>query len=57
MHTTHSFNLNNFQNKRFNIAKKLLDKYSKAKLVITSRLHGALPCLALNTPFIFDNLY
>lgn len=55
VHTTHSFNLNNSQNKRFNIAKKLLDKYSKAKLVITSRLHGALPCLALNTPFIFVN--
>ena len=55
VHTTHSFNLNNSQNKRFNIAKELLDKYSKAKLVITSRLHGALPCLALNTPFIFVN--
>ena len=57
VHTTHSFNLNNSQNKRFNIAKELLDKYSKAKLVITSRLHGALPCLALNSIYFIVNIF
>ena len=40
---------------RFKIAKNLIYKYAKAKLVITSRIHCALPCLALNTPFIFVN--
>lgn len=31
----------------------LLKKYSQAKLVVTSRIHCALPCLGLNTPNIF----
>ncbi len=39
----------------FEMAEKLLIKYSKAKLVITSRIHCALPCLALGTPVIFIN--
>jgi len=37
---------------RFANVKKLLDVYQEAKLVITSRLHCALPCLALGTPVI-----
>lgn len=37
----------------YSIAKELLRKYSKAKLVITSRIHCALPCLALGTPVLF----
>lgn len=32
---------------------ELLDLYSQARLVITSRVHAALPCLALGTPVIF----
>ena len=40
---------------RFKYAKMLLDKYSRAKLVISTRIHGALPCLALKTPVIFVN--
>lgn len=31
----------------------LLKGYNKAKLVITSRLHSALPCLAFGTPVIY----
>lgn len=31
----------------------LLELYSKARLVITTRLHCALPCLALGTPVVF----
>ena len=36
------------------MAKELLNRYKKeAKLVITSRLHAALPCLAMGIPVIF----
>jgi hypothetical protein len=37
---------------RVSRARQLLKLYSSAKLVITSRLHCALPCLALGTPVI-----
>lgn len=40
---------------RFKLAKSLLVRYSKAKLVVSTRIHAALPCLALNTPVIFVN--
>ncbi|MBF0598347.1 polysaccharide pyruvyl transferase family protein [Faecalibacter rhinopitheci] len=40
---------------KFAMAEDLLNKYAKAKLVITSRIHTALPCLALGTPVIFIN--
>ena len=32
-----------------------MDKYARAKLIISARLHGSLPCLAFNTPVIFIN--
>lgn len=34
-------------------ARDLIGKYANAKLVVTSRLHCALPCLATETPTIF----
>ena len=40
---------------RFVDAYKILEKYSQAKLVITQRIHAALPCVALGTPVIFFN--
>lgn len=40
---------------KFAMAEKLLNDYARAKLVITSRIHCALPCLALGTPVIFVN--
>lgn len=40
---------------KFDIAEKLINMYARAKLVITSRIHCALPCLALGTPVIFMN--
>jgi hypothetical protein len=43
------------EEQKFEIAKLLLEKYASAKLVITSRIHCALPCLALGTPVIFLN--
>lgn len=41
---------NNFQ-----IADEYLKRLSKAKLVVTSRIHCALPCLAMGTPVVFLN--
>ncbi|HED12557.1 MAG TPA: hypothetical protein ENI62_02710 [Gammaproteobacteria bacterium] len=38
---------------KFQQARQLIDLYSQAKLVLTSRIHCALPCLALGTPVIF----
>lgn len=40
---------------KFALAEELLQKYARARLVITSRIHCALPCLALGTPVIFVN--
>lgn len=40
---------------RFKDASDLIDRYAQAKLVITSRIHCALPCLALGTPVYFVN--
>ncbi|HTS07800.1 MAG TPA: polysaccharide pyruvyl transferase family protein [Candidatus Eisenbacteria bacterium] len=37
---------------RLSKAREILSRYSSAKLVITSRLHCALPCLALGTPVL-----
>ena len=34
-------------------ARELVRLYSRAKLVITSRIHAALPCLGVETPVIF----
>ncbi|QXA07127.1 polysaccharide pyruvyl transferase family protein [Acinetobacter pittii] len=43
------------EDEKFIIAEELLKKYATAKLVITSRIHCALPCLALGTPVIYLN--
>ena len=52
----HMYKLKKYSHfERFKYAKTLLDKYARAKLVISTRIHGALPCLALKTPVIFVN--
>ena len=56
IHTKHSFNVNLTHIERFKLAKNLLNQYAKARLVITTRIHGALPCLALKTPVILINI-
>lgn len=38
---------------RLKFAQQRLELYKKAKLVVTSRLHCALPCIAFGTPVIF----
>jgi hypothetical protein len=40
---------------RVSYAKDILKTYAEAELVITSRIHCALPCLAFGTPVIFVN--
>ncbi len=42
-------------NDAFEYTENLLKEYSSAKIVITSRLHTALPCLAMGTPVLFLN--
>jgi hypothetical protein len=39
-------------------AKRLVERYARAGLVITSRIHCALPCLGLGTPvvYVYDGL-
>ena len=54
-YTQHHFNIKLTHIQRFQLAKKLLDKYARAKLIISTRLHGALPSLACHTPVIFVN--
>ena len=49
-----SDNLNKLDvTKRMCQAKQLLDRYAKAKIVFTSLIHCALPCIALGTPVVF----
>lgn len=38
---------------KLNYAKTLVKKYAEASLVVTSRIHCALPCLGLETPVIY----
>lgn len=38
---------------RLEEAERLVRQYAKAKMVITSRIHCALPCLGLGTPVVF----
>ena len=46
-------NLSKNMNLRLDNAADLLDRYSKAHLVVTSRIHVALPCVAVGTPVLF----
>ena len=47
------------ENAKFIKGFEMIEHYAKAKLVITQRIHTALPCVAMGTPVIFlhtDNL-
>lgn len=41
--------------RKFVLAEKQLKRLASAKLVVTSRIHIALPCLAFGTPVVFVN--
>ena len=47
------YDANTSESERFAHAEAILGKLAAAKLVITSRIHIALPCLALGTPVLF----
>lgn len=49
---SHSCPVSVSHEERFALALGLLKKYSRAKLVVTSRIHCALPCVAMGTPVI-----
>lgn len=51
-HIAHN-NHNLSDDEKMNQARELIQYYAGAKLVITSRIHAALPCLAVETPVIF----
>ncbi|XP_046853624.1 uncharacterized protein LOC124446788 [Xenia sp. Carnegie-2017] len=51
----YGINYNMLTKRRYLHAYKLLEIYSQAKLVITQRIHAALPCVAMGTPVIFFN--
>jgi hypothetical protein len=42
---------------KFALAERYLNEYADARLVITSRIHCALPCLAMGVPVIFINAF
>jgi hypothetical protein len=50
---THYHTARHSETERFQMAESFLEKYATARLVVTSRLHCALPCLAFGTPVIF----
>jgi hypothetical protein len=55
--TTHLGDPGVSQSTRFEMAAGLLEKYASASCVITSRLHCALPCLAMGTPVLLIDLF
>lgn len=50
---THLLKTQKPNQEKLHLAQELLNEYASASLVITSRLHCALPCLAFGTPLIF----
>lgn len=51
---THKIKLESYSmEERFQLVEEYLKLYQGASLVITSRLHAALPCLAFETPVLF----
>lgn len=54
---THMYHPDYFhsEDQKFSEAENLIHKFSRAKLVVTSRIHCALPCLAIETPVIYTD--
>ncbi len=53
-HFTHRYNKKYTEREKFSLAEQLLDYYrEKASVIITTRLHCALPCLAMGIPVVF----
>lgn len=52
-YTTHLVDNYTTVEQKFKMADDLLRRYANAKMMITSRIHAGLPCLAFETPTIF----
>jgi hypothetical protein len=52
-HQSESFNSIKTTDGLLNKAKELINEYAQASLVITSRIHCALPCVSIGTPVIY----
>jgi len=52
---THFLSENCSTEEKFIKAEEMLKYYANSKLVITGRIHVALPCIAFNTPVLFIN--
>lgn len=54
-YVTHKVKQNRFKDdgEKMDYARDLIQKYAKAKLVVTSRIHCALPCIGVETPLLF----
>ena len=54
-HLTHFSNNLKYKSieQRMNDVENILDRYKKAKVVFTSLIHCALPCIAMGTPVVF----
>lgn len=50
---THNVDNKATDDEKMNQARKFIKMYAGAKMVITSRIHAALPCLGVETPVIF----
>lgn len=52
---THNYKVSDYKNNDewMEAARKLVQKYANASLVVTSRIHCGLPCLGVETPCIF----
>ena len=54
-YVTHKVKQSLFKNddEKMDYARDLMNKYARAKFVVTSRIHCALPCLGVETPVLF----
>lgn len=54
---THTIHQQNYptNEQKMEYARTLITRYSNAKMVFTSRIHCALPCLGVETPVVFIN--
>ena len=54
-YVTHKVKQSRFKDdgEKMDYARDLIKKYAKAKLVVTSRIHCALPCIGVETPVLF----
>ena len=43
------------EDEKMEYARKLVERYSRARYVVTTRIHCALPCVGMKTPVVFVN--